>query len=66
MKRIMYRMYTVLREHEENCQFFDTFGILVQIVLGLICLSFLLSIIDLFISKKNVRNTKKIYDCMVS
>lgn len=43
MKRIMYRVYTTLREHEEGCKFFDSFGLLVQCVLGLICFSFLIS-----------------------
>jgi len=44
MKRILYRVYTILREHEEECQFFDGFGILVQLILGIICISVLLSI----------------------
>ena len=39
---ILYRLYTTLREHQENCVFFDYFGILVQSILASICLSTLL------------------------
>ena len=36
---IIYRLYTSLREHQENCVFFDSFGIVIQLILGSICLS---------------------------
>jgi hypothetical protein len=42
MKRLLYRVYTILKEHSESCQFFDEFGILIQGILGLICLSVLI------------------------
>jgi hypothetical protein len=44
MKRLFYRVYTFLREHEQGCQFFDNFGMLIQGILGVICLLFLICI----------------------
>jgi hypothetical protein len=41
MKYFVYRLYTFLREHEEGCNFFDDFGLLIQFILGVISLSFL-------------------------
>jgi hypothetical protein len=41
MKHFVYRLYTILRVHEEGCNFFDGFGILIQFILGIISMSFL-------------------------
>lgn len=42
MKRLIYRVYTFLKDHTSACQFFDEFGIFIQFILALICLSALL------------------------
>jgi hypothetical protein len=41
MKYFVYRLYTILRQHEDSCNFFDSFGIVIQCFLGLISLLFL-------------------------
>lgn len=46
MKLITYRVYSFLREHSEECKFFDGFGMLIQLILGCICLSTLLSMFN--------------------
>lgn len=55
MKQILYRLYTFLKEHENQCKFFDEFGIFVQMILAGICLSVLLRINKLNFSKKIFR-----------
>ncbi len=42
MKRLLYRVYMLLKEHSDSCQFFDEFGIIIQGILGIICLSALI------------------------
>ena len=42
MKYVIYRLYTILREHEEGCNFFDNFGLFIQSILGAIAFSFLI------------------------
>jgi hypothetical protein len=42
MKRLIYRVYTFLKDHSDSCHFFDEFGILIQFILGMICLSALM------------------------
>jgi hypothetical protein len=41
MKHFIYRLYTIVRQHEDGCDFFDNFGIFIQCILGLVSLSFL-------------------------
>ncbi len=41
--KIIYRVYAFLREHESGCQFFDSFGLFVQFILGVIVISLLIS-----------------------
>ncbi len=58
--KIIYRVYTFLREHESGCQFFDSFGLLVQFILGIIVISLLMSINNYF-KFKNKISTLRIY-----
>jgi hypothetical protein len=42
MKPLLYRVYTTLREYQEGCSFFDGFGILAQLTMGLLVFSSLI------------------------